>query len=415
MRIHPRKTREAYVTIPGRKDDLVIDGIENRNRALDGDLVAVEVIGQRPWKSSLEGPEIPPETITAPVLTDSEDGWATDNSNETAVVAGLVKQVGKVILPEEEDDEVESYHPGVEVPADDEKRLRDICKVVAIKERVNTVWIGRFAPAKENKVGDVALSSSVGRSPRRMAFFQPTDKRIPHVYIDTRIHPLPDGTDNANNLFAVRLDRWPVSSRLPFGIVMECFGEMGNIHVETAALLAQHQVRIADFAEAAYACLPKTPWSISAQDVSKRLDLREKRIFTIDPETTRDVDDALSCERLPGGGYRIGVHIADVSHFVLPNTPLDEEAKMRSTSVYLVQKCLSMLPRLLCEELCSLNPNVDRLAFSVMWTLDDNANIKDEWFGKTVIRSCCKFAYSDAQSIIEVKSNCPYVTGWELY
>jgi DIS3-like exonuclease 2 len=133
------------------------------------------------------------------------------------------------------------------------------------------------------------------------------------------------------------------------------------------------------------------------------VDYREYTIFTIDPSTARDLDDALHIKRIPDcdgkgtPGWEVGVHIADVSHFVVPQTELDKWAEHRATSVYLVHKVIPMLPRVLCEELCSLNPGVDRLTFSVVWKMTDDAVIKDEWFGRTIIRSCSKLAYDHAQ------------------
>jgi protein SSD1 len=135
------------------------------------------------------------------------------------------------------------------------------------------------------------------------------------------------------------------------------------------------------------------------------LDLRNDRIFSIDPPTARDLDDACSIKALADGNYELGVHIADVSYFVREGTKLDEEALERATSVYLVQKVIPMLPRLLCEELCSLNPNVERFAFSVHWTIDAEANIIGEpRFAKSIIRSCAKLSYDHAQAVIDGES-----------
>ncbi|CAG0897653.1 unnamed protein product [Darwinula stevensoni] len=130
---------------------------------------------------------------------------------------------------------------------------------------------------------------------------------------------------------------------------------------------------------------------------------REECIFTIDPETARDLDDAVSCERAGNGLYEVGVHIADVSFFVPEDTPLDQEARNRATSVYMVQKVIPMLPRPLCENVCSLNPSEDRLALSVVWTVDADGNVRDERFGRSIIRSCVKLSYGHAQSIIDAR------------
>lgn len=141
---------------------------------------------------------------------------------------------------------------------------------------------------------------------------------------------------------------------------------------------------------------------IPQSELDKRLDLRKERIFSIDPPTARDLDDALSCKELEDGTFEIGVHIADVSYFVVPDSAIDREAHNRATSVYLVQKVIPMLPRLLCEELCSLNAGVDRLAFSVFWIIDQNADIIGEpRFCRSVISSCAKLWYDHAQAVID--------------
>ena len=148
---------------------------------------------------------------------------------------------------------------------------------------------------------------------------------------------------------------------------------------------------------------PRTGWTIPEEEVANRRDLRGYRIFSIDPATAKDLDDALHVTQLPDGRIELGVHIADVSYYVKPGNALDLEASMRATTVYLVQKSLPMLPRLLSENLCSLNPNEDRLAYSCIWYMDRKGNLTEDppWYGRTVIRSCCKLDYGLAQAMIE--------------
>ncbi|POI36072.1 hypothetical protein CIB84_000175 [Bambusicola thoracicus] len=179
-------------------------------------------------------------------------------------------------------------------------------------------------------------------------------------------------------------------------------GQAGEIEPETEGILTEYGVDFSDFSPEALECLPQSlPWVISPGEMAKRRDLRKECIFTIDPSTAKDLDDALSCKQLPDGNFEVGVHIADVSYFVLEETALDRVASERATSVYLVQKVIPMLPKLLCEELCSLNPMRDRLTFSVMWKVTPEGKILDEWFGRTVICSCAKLSYDHAQSMIE--------------
>nr|XP_051705815.1 DIS3-like exonuclease 2 [Oryctolagus cuniculus] len=198
-------------------------------------------------------------------------------------------------------------------------------------------------------------------------------------------------------------------------------GQAGEIEPETEGILTEYGVDFSDFSSEVLECLPqRLPWTVPPEEFNKRRDLscsvqpsalvpeagklwptRKDCIFTIDPSTARDLDDALSCRPLADGNFQVGVHIADVSYFVPEGSELDKVAAERATSVYLVQKVVPMLPRLLCEELCSLNPMTDRLTFSVIWTLTPEGKILDEWFGRTIIRSCTKLSYDHAQSMIE--------------
>jgi DIS3-like exonuclease 2 len=141
-------------------------------------------------------------------------------------------------------------------------------------------------------------------------------------------------------------------------------------------------------------------WQIPAEEIARRKDLRHECIFTCDPLTAKDLDDALSITAYPDGRFKIGVHIADVSYFVREDTALDVEAARRATTVYLVQKAVPMLPHVLCETLCSLNPGVDRLAYSVEWIMTADGELATDvmpWFGRTVIRSCAKLDYGCVQ------------------
>eukprot|EP01018_Ginkgo_biloba_P006161 Gb_36974 [translate_table: standard] len=219
-----------------------------------------------------------------------------------------------------------------------------------------------------------------------------------------------------SELVAARIDAWREESFLPLAVVQQSLGQGGEIEAQTAAILFEHAIHSADFPPDSLACLPKLPWKIPSKELKKRRDLRKLRIFSIDPPSARDLDDALSIESIGEGVMRVGVHIADVSYFVLPDTALDMEAQDRSTSVYLIQRMLPMLPQLLSEQLCSLNPGVDRLAFSVMWDIHPSGEILDQWIGRTIIQSCCKLSYQHAQDIIDDTFECKRIssceTGW---
>ena len=144
--------------------------------------------------------------------------------------------------------------------------------------------------------------------------------------------------------------------------------------------------------------------SITSEEI-KRKDLRDVLTFTIDPKDAKDFDDALSLEFLDNGHYEVGIHIADVSHYLQPGTILDEEAFERATSVYLVDRVVPMLPEILSNKACSLRPNEEKYTFSAIFTLDETAKVVNQWFGRTVIYSDARFAYEEAQHIIETHKN----------
>lgn len=158
------------------------------------------------------------------------------------------------------------------------------------------------------------------------------------------------------------------------------------MEVETSALLKDCNFPTEDFTENVLKCLPPLPWTIPDREYETRKDLRDMRCFSIDPSSARDIDDVLSVTKNEDGTYDVGVHIADVSFFVKPNTALDRDARKRSTSVYLVQRAVPMLPPTLSEELCSLVAGEERLAFSVIFTLTEDARIIKKWFGRTIIK-----------------------------
>ncbi|KAJ7569501.1 hypothetical protein O6H91_01G081300 [Diphasiastrum complanatum] len=236
----------------------------------------------------------------------------------------------------------------------------------------------------------------------------PADNRFPKMVVFVKHLPddvkkrLQEGDATVGSeLLAAQVDEWKADSEFPSAVIKQSLGQGGEIEAQTAAILFQHAIHSAVFPPACHDCLPQVPWKIPDEELWKRKDLRACRIFSIDPPTAKDLDDALSIERLDDDLVRVGVHIADVSFFVPPDSALDKEAQNRSTSVYLIQRVLPMLPGLLCEELCSLNPGVDRLAFSVIWDLNSSGHIVDQWIGRTIIRSCCKLTYGHAQDMLD--------------
>ena len=237
------------------------------------------------------------------------------------------------------------------------------------------------------------------------ALFSPVDRRLPRVMIPLTECPqdfIDDPDKYKKILFIGNVTTW--NEKIPFanGLITKNLGEAGLIEPETEAILINNDIDSSDFHEDVLKTLPDpATWRISDQELSKRRDFRDLCIFSVDPATARDLDDALSCQPLQDGTFEVGVHIADVSHFIKEGSLLDKVARDRATSVYLTQKVIPMLPSVLCEQLCSLNPGVERLAYSVVWTLDKNGQKLNEWFGRSVIRSCTKLSYGHAQQMIE--------------
>jgi ribonuclease R len=193
---------------------------------------------------------------------------------------------------------------------------------------------------------------------------------------------------------------FPHNSRNPLGRVIDILGEVGQADTEMHAIVAEFGFNTR-FPDAVIEESEAIPNEISAKDWGERKDLRDVFCITIDPADAKDFDDAISLTKDKNGNLILGVHIADVSHFVLPGSPIDKEAVLRGTSVYLVDRTIPMLPEKLSNDLCSLKPHVDRLAFSVIFTLSPTFEIIDQWFGKTVINSKRRFAYEEAQEVIE--------------
>ena len=197
---------------------------------------------------------------------------------------------------------------------------------------------------------------------------------------------------------------WPKKADSPFGKVIKVLGKPGEHDTEIHAILAEYGLPY-DFPIEVEAYANQIDTSITEEEIAKRKDMRKVLTFTIDPKDAKDFDDALSFQVLPNGNYEIGVHIADVSHYLKEGTILDDEAYDRATSVYLVDRVVPMLPEVLSNFACSLRPNEEKYTFSAIFQLNDKAEVIDSWFGRTVIYSDQRFAYEEAQEIIESKSD----------
>eukprot|EP00192_Tetraselmis_astigmatica_P002303 CAMPEP_0117691284 /NCGR_PEP_ID=MMETSP0804-20121206/25625_1 /TAXON_ID=1074897 /ORGANISM="Tetraselmis astigmatica, Strain CCMP880" /LENGTH=998 /DNA_ID=CAMNT_0005504481 /DNA_START=114 /DNA_END=3110 /DNA_ORIENTATION=- len=393
-RCNANNSREGFVSIDGLGADILIKGISNQNRAIVGDEVAVLLLPKAEWHNMQSSSSGTKEEAGGSDKFEVNDPEAEEDGEEA------------VESPDEESLPASGSPPAAKGPAEvvaecaahllANPHLRLTGRIVAILSP---------SPRRELVVGSM-MSEANG-----VAFLVPSDPRLPKMMV--KCHTLPGAikealledcqkaSGEAHLLVSARVVEWTASNLYPLAQVRESIGQAGEIETETAAVLAAEGIVETGFSQDVIDCLPSSPWEVPKEELARRRDLRSTRIFTIDPLTARDLDDALSVEPIEGGLLRIGVHIADVSHFVLPNTALDEEACSRSTSVYLVQRVLPMLPHLLCQELCSLNPGVDRLAFSIIWDITPDGDIVGQWMGRTVIRSCVKLAYEHAQRIID--------------
>ncbi|NAY91688.1 ribonuclease R [Muricauda sp. JGD-17] len=234
---------------------------------------------------------------------------------------------------------------------------------------------------------------------KTFAFVRPTDTRM-YTDIFVPLEKLKKAKDGEKVL--VRLGNWPEDADSPYGEVVDILGKPGEHQTEIHSILAEYGLPY-EFPYEVEQFAKTLDTSITKPEISKRRDMREVLTFTIDPKDAKDFDDALSFRILESGNYEIGIHIADVSHYLEPNTILDEEAYNRATSVYLVDRVVPMLPEILSNMACSLRPHEEKYTFSAVFEIDDDAQIHDQWFGRTVINSDERFAYEEAQHIIETK------------
>ncbi len=226
--------------------------------------------------------------------------------------------------------------------------------------------------------------------------------RGPRMYTDFFIDKKQlDGYTNGDKVLVEYTD-WPKRAESPYGTLIESFGPPGETNTEMHAILSDYGLPL-HFPDEVEAAANAIDQSISPEEVKKRRDFRDTLTFTIDPKTAKDFDDALSFKVLGKDRFEIGIHIADVSHYVQPYSVLDQEAYDRATSVYLVDRVVPMLPEVLSNGVCSLRPHEEKYTFSAVFTMNSKGDILEEWFGKTIIYSDHRFAYEEAQELIETQ------------
>lgn len=371
--VSPYNYLEASIKVPTFPKALLVLGRENINRAVDGDVVVVEVLPQDQWKEP-STKIIEEEAITKNENADNEEG------------GDMVTEQEKRALQEQ----VKKTHG-----QSTEGRPQPTAKVVGVIKRNWRQYVGHVDPSS------VSQSGQQGRK-QESVFLIPMDKKVPKIRIRTR-----QAGELVGKRILVTIDSWDRESRHPVGHFVRSLGELESKAAETEALLLEYDVQYRPFPKTVLDCLPKEghDWKVPASTDDPgwkdREDLRGLLICSIDPPGCQDIDDALHARPLPNGNFEVGVHIADVSHFVKPNNAMDLEASVRGTTVYLVDKRIDMLPMLLGTDLCSLKPYVERYAFSVIWEVNQAADIINSRFTKSVIKSREAFSYEQAQLRID--------------
>ncbi|MDQ3395909.1 MAG: ribonuclease R, partial [Bacteroidota bacterium] len=233
----------------------------------------------------------------------------------------------------------------------------------------------------------------------RYAFVVPDNRKM-HYDIFVKLTSLKNAKHNDKVI--VKITEWPGRDKNPSGEIINILGQAGDNEAEIHSIMAEFGLPF-EFDPKVEEAAARISEEITEKEISNRRDMRDVFTITIDPEDAKDFDDAISLKHLENGNYEIGVHIADVAHYVKPDTILDEEAFNRATSVYLVDRTIPMLPEKLSNNLCSLRPHEDKLTFSAVFELDNNARLHKEWFGRTIIHSDRRFSYEEAQERIETQ------------
>ncbi|KAF3480178.1 uncharacterized protein GIQ15_05525 [Arthroderma uncinatum] len=436
LRVNKKNRSDAYVSCADLDADIFICGSKDRNRALEGDLVAIELLDvDEVWSQKREKEEKKKRKD----ITDTRSGSAAgldrggrsdsnaNADNQQVGPDGSIRRRGSLRQrpTQKKNDDVEVEGQSLLLVEEDE--ISDDHKplysghVVAVIERVPGQMfsgsLGLLRPSsqatKEKQELERVRDGHHGREERRaekpkIVWFKPTDKRVPLIAIPTEQAPrdfLEKHANYANDIFVACIKRWPITSLHPFGTLVEQLGLMGDLRVETDALLRDNNFASDEFPASVLDKLGFENWSIDQEDaeaLQSRRDFRSENTFTIDPNGTKELDDAIHIKSVDGGKVEIGIHVADVSHFIKPNTPIDREAKKRGSGVYLINRVVSMLPSRLSNEILALLPGEQRLTMSVVFKVDPKSGAVEgePWIGKGLIKSSGKLSYHDVDKVI---------------
>ncbi|CAA0818488.1 Inactive exonuclease DIS3L2 [Striga hermonthica] len=458
FRVNAHNRLEAYCKIDGVQTDVLISGPVAQNRAIEGDTVAIVIDPPSLWarmKGSSETPSSSASNCDSSheVLIHAQD--CSKGKGKVALDCDHASSSNNMVLL----DDIMCYHKsssggvasdnghasavldynnnccnnGYQQNFGDSRGsmslLAKLCSLISLypskRPTGKVVAIIERSARRENVVGFLSIKQWLASRDTRkknsrknnkshpdlnsgFLLLTSTDPRFTKMMVPVR--SLPESIKNRleagdltieSDLVAAKVVDWAEERYIPDACVTQVFGRGSDVEAQIAAILFENEIDAAEFSPEVLSCLPAIPWEVPQKEFENRRDLRSLCVFTVDPASATDLDDALSVEKLPEGIFRVGVHIADASYFVPPNTALDIDAQIRSTSVYLLRRKLPMLPPELSDNLASLHPGVDRLAFSIFWDINRSGEVVDRWIGRTIIRSCCKLSYEHAQDIID--------------
>ncbi|KJE93975.1 mitotic control protein dis3 [Capsaspora owczarzaki ATCC 30864] len=395
---------EASVRARSMDTPILVHGRLAMSRAMQDDVVIVKLLPQSQWltpSTQLLEDESAEADDAAAEMPDDEQSESDEDEPDDAESAALDAEAIASTVADEQAAVAEAVDSAVVGSSSDARRPTGI--VVGILRRAWRPSCGMVIPVESDSNGP-----SSDNGPTQLLFV-PTDTRFPHVRVQTR---RPQAY--LEQRVVVTIDRWHRGSRLPEGHLVRALGPIGEKMTETEVLLVEHEVRHSDFSPAVLADLPVLPWVITEADRAARRDFTHLDICSVDPPGCTDIDDALHVRPLENGNWEVGVHIADVSHFIKPNTAIDLEAARRGTSVYLIGRRIDMIPELLGTELCSLQSDVERFAMSVVWEITPpgkpdpvdgacrtGAEIVRTEYCRSIIRSRASLTYMQAQTMID--------------
>ncbi|KAF2761810.1 RNB-domain-containing protein [Pseudovirgaria hyperparasitica] len=434
LRVNKKNRSDAYVTTTDLDADIFICGSKDRNRALEGDFVAVELLdvdevwGQKREKEEKKKRKDNSDTRGGSMAVN--DATTQPESSQSGGDGSLRRRGSLRQRPtQKKNDDVEVEGQSLllmeEEEINDEQKPLYAGHIVAVVERVAgqmfSGTLGLLRPSsqatKEKQEAErQAREGNHGRHQNerqqekpKIVWFKPTDKRVPLIAIPTEQAPrdfVEKHQDYANRIFVACIKRWPITSLHPFGTLVEQLGEMGDLRVETDALLRDNNFGPDDFSDAVLKNVGFDDWSVAndgERGLENRRDFREEETFTIDPNGSKELDNAIHVKTLADGHIEVGIHVADVAHFIKPNSLVDREAKKRGTAVYLMNRAVNMLPPKLATDICCLSPGEERYTVSVVFKIQkDTGNVIDDetWVGKAVIKSSGKLTYDEVDKII---------------